>query len=107
MPKYFAQLNKDKVVERVIVADSLEWCVENLGGEWVETYMEGEKNYAGVWCTYNSDKGNFVAPKPFESWSLNEKDEWVSPIERKVGDVSWNEASQKWSSLDDELDVNK
>ena len=28
---------EDGVVTQVIVADSKEWCVANLGGEWVQT----------------------------------------------------------------------
>lgn len=34
---YFAELDNDNVVARVIVADSVAWCVEHLGGTWVET----------------------------------------------------------------------
>jgi hypothetical protein len=34
---YFAELDNDGIVTRVIVADDLQWCVDNLGGTWAET----------------------------------------------------------------------
>lgn len=34
---YFAEIDANKVVQRVVVADSAEWCVEHLGGTWIET----------------------------------------------------------------------
>lgn len=48
---YFAELDSAGVVQRVIVAESAEWCVEHLGGTWEETadpYAEpGDVAYAG------------------------------------------------------------
>lgn len=51
----FAEIGPGNVVQRVIVADSLEWCVTNLGGWWVETY-DGHptERYAGVGMIYES-----------------------------------------------------
>jgi hypothetical protein len=37
MPKYFAEVGTDNEVVRVVVADSLEWCADHLGGTWLET----------------------------------------------------------------------
>jgi hypothetical protein len=34
---YFAELDQDGIVLRVIVADDLEWITTTLGGTWVET----------------------------------------------------------------------
>lgn len=34
---YFAEIDANQVVQRVIVADSAEWCADHLGGTWVET----------------------------------------------------------------------
>ena len=34
---YFAEIDVDKTVLRVVVAPSLDWCVQNLGGTWAET----------------------------------------------------------------------
>jgi hypothetical protein len=37
MSRYFAEIDSSNIVTRVIVADSLEWCQEALGGTWIET----------------------------------------------------------------------
>jgi hypothetical protein len=37
MPRYFAEINQDNIVTRVIVAKTQEWCETNLGGTWIET----------------------------------------------------------------------
>ena len=55
---HFAEVDADNTVLRVIVADTKEWCENNLGGTWVQTsyntiggvHPEGRplhKNYAG------------------------------------------------------------
>ena len=39
------------------------------------------KNYAGIGFTYDADKDAFIAPKPFETWLLNEETcLWESPV---------------------------
>jgi hypothetical protein len=37
MPRYFAEIDTNNTVLRVIVANSLEWCESRLGGRWLET----------------------------------------------------------------------
>lgn len=105
MPRYFAQLDKNKIVQRVIVADSLEWCVEALGGVWIETFIDDDtKNYAGRGYSYHEDKGNFSSPKPFESWTLNQELKWEAPVQLPKGatfdDVKWEETTQTWVDRD-------
>jgi len=41
---------------------------------WKQTSYNGtfRKNYAGIGYTYDSSKDAFIAPKPFNSWILNE-----------------------------------
>jgi hypothetical protein len=77
---HFAEI-VNGVVERVIVADSKEWCQSSLGGTWVQTsynthggvHVNGgtplHKNYAGVGYTF--DGVGFATPKPYPSWTLN------------------------------------
>lgn len=103
MPRYFAQLNNQGVVERVIVADSLDWCVKNLGGDWMETFMDNpDKNYAGRGHKYDSTLSNFVSEKPFDSWVLNEKAQWEAPIPRPKNSGSWNEEEGRWNALEED-----
>ena len=101
---YFAELNVNNVVKRVIVADSKEWCEKNLGGTWVETFVGkgsdpiNSKNYCGIGYTYLPVKNNFHSPKRFTSWIFNDIDLWISPkpipIDGKKYD--WNETVQNW-----------
>jgi hypothetical protein len=37
MSRYFAEIDSNALVTRVIVAHSLEWCQQALGGTWIET----------------------------------------------------------------------
>ena len=90
---HFAEVDADNIVLRVIVADTKEWCENNLGGTWVQTsyntygnqHPEGRplhKNYAGV--GYKWDGVGFYAPQPFPSWSKNEDTYlWEAPVSPK------------------------
>lgn len=97
------------IVERVIVADTKEWCKTNLGGTWVQTSYNTHggvhtlggtplhKNYAGIGYTF--DGTGFAAPKPYESWSLNtDTYQWESPIPMPTDDkrYAWDEATLAW-----------
>lgn len=106
---HFAEIDSDSKVLRVIVADTKEWCENNLGGNWVQTSYNTfggkhklggtplNKNYAGV--GYSWDGTGFFAPKPFDSWKLN-KDTylWEAPIampnDGKI--YNWNEKNLSW-----------
>lgn len=58
----FAEIGDGNVVQRVIVADSLAWCVDNLGGTWVQTYdNHPTERYAGKGMVYApSDERKFL-----------------------------------------------
>lgn len=77
----FAEINPTTyIVLRVIVCDSKQWCIDNLGGMWVETFdsLEG-KNYAGVGYTYHPTKENFSSPQPDPLSVLNDECKWETP----------------------------
>lgn len=60
---YFAEV-VNGIVQRVIVAESAEWCVETLGGTWIET-LDGDatEQYAGPGMVYDpGDPAKFVRP---------------------------------------------
>jgi len=97
------------VVQRVIVADTANWCESNLGGEWVQTSYNTignehklggtplHKNYAGI--GYSWDGTGFAAPKPFESWALNQDTYiWEAPTPMPTdGKIyNWDEATTSW-----------
>jgi hypothetical protein len=57
------------------------------------------KNYAGIGYTYDEDRDAFIAPKPFNSWVLNEDTcLWESPIPYPQDDnkYTWNETIKNW-----------
>jgi hypothetical protein len=103
----------DGVVEQVIVADSAEWCITNLGGEWVQTSYNTHggvndrpggvalhKNYAGIGYTF--DGTGFAAPQPYPSWTLN-NDTYIweapTPMPTDGKPYSWNEADLEWVEI--------
>jgi hypothetical protein len=105
---HFAEV-VDGVVQRVIVADTKEWCEANLGGTWVQTsynthanqHPEGRplhKNYAGIGYTW--DGTGFAAPQPFESWTLDaETYVWNAPTPMPVEEgkrYTWDEPTLAW-----------
>lgn len=72
MPTYFAEIDKDGTVLRVI-ASSAEF-VKTLGGEWVETFIDGgpRKNYAGPGYRFDASRDAFVPPKPHGDATFDE-----------------------------------
>jgi hypothetical protein len=63
------------------------------------------KNYAGIGYTYDEGRDAFIAPKPYESWILNEDTcLWNSPVpypedvgtEENPKTYSWDEATTSW-----------
>lgn len=97
--RYFAEINQSSVVNRVIVAESVEWCNQHLGGNWIETFMDApDKNYAGRGHDYYEIYKDFVAPTPYVSWVLDEKRKWKAPIAMpKDGKYyTWDETIFNW-----------
>lgn len=77
---YWAKLNEENVVTDVTVGDSVEWLTENIGGVWVETWVDSSSrgNYAGIGFTYDEALDAFIAPKPsptddIADWVLDEE----------------------------------
>lgn len=108
---HFAEIDADNIVLRVIVADTKEWCEQNLGGTWVQTsynthggqHPEGRplhKNYAGI--GFHWDGTGFFAPQPFASWTKDEDTYlWEAPVPYPTDGKPyvWNEADQKWDEV--------
>jgi hypothetical protein len=63
------------------------------------------KNHAGIGYTYDETRDAFIAPKPFNSWILNETTcLWNAPVAYPVdNDVNniykWNEEIQNWELI--------
>lgn len=101
---YFAELDNQRVVKRVIVADQSFIDSGQVGDpkSWVETSYERSfrKNYAGIGYQYDVMKEGFIPPKPYDSWILDESTcEWRAPkpIPVEVGKVFiWDEGKVDW-----------
>jgi hypothetical protein len=108
---HFAEI-LNSVVQRVIVVHNnellvngveteskgAEFCKNLFGGKWVQTSYNGtiRKQYAGIGYTYDHIRNEFVQPQPFESWTLDENNDWQPPTPKPDGDYYWNEATQTW-----------
>ena len=61
------------------------------------------KNHAGIGYTYDKDRDAFIAPKPFDSWSLDEDTcIWEAPVAMPDDDnmYTWNETNQTWDLIE-------
>lgn len=112
---HFARI-KNNIVKEVIVVNNdvlldengveqesigIEFCRNLFGGDWIQTSYNGNfrKNYAGVEYTYDPQRDAFIAPKPYNSWILNEttclwEPPVVQPDDGKM--YIWNEINVNW-----------
>ena len=111
----FAKLNNDNIVIDVQSVhnntatneDAGITFLNNLYGTsdtWKQSFKDGtRKNYAGIGYTYDEDKDAFIAPKPFNSWSLNETTcRWEPPVVYPTDGqmYNWNEETTSWDLID-------
>ena len=111
---HFAKIDENNLVTQVIVAEQ---DVINTGlfGDpalWIQTSYNTyggvhslggtplRKNYAGIGYTYDSARDAFIAPKPFNSWVLDEFTcMWNPPTPMPVSEgktYSWDESTTSW-----------
>ncbi len=60
------------------------------------------KNHAGIGYTYDETRDAFIAPKPFNSWILNESTcLWNAPVAypSNNGNYKWNETNLNWEEI--------
>jgi hypothetical protein len=60
------------------------------------------KNHAGIGYTYDSNRDAFIAPKPYNSWILNETTcLWNAPVARPDDNnmYKWNEEILNWELM--------
>jgi len=81
---------------------------------WVQTSYNNNfrKNHAGIGYTYDEDRDAFIAPKPFNSWILNEDTcRWEAPVampeltQEQIDNknyYAWNEQIKNWELKNNE-----
>ena len=106
---HWAEIDENNIVTRVLVGnnsepDEGEAFMNSLGGTWVKTSYNGtiRKNYAGVGYSYDLSRDAFIAPKPFDSWELDEDTcRWEAPVAYPTDGkfYAWNEDITNWEEL--------
>ena len=115
---HFAQLENNIVTKVIVVANQdildengqeseqkgIAFCSNLLGGTWIQTSYNAKirKNYAGVGYTYDEGRDAFIAPKPYNSWLLDEdKAQWKAPVDYPTDDkkYTWDENTTSWKEL--------
>jgi len=106
---HFAEIDENNIVLRVLVGDNNEpdegeAFMNSLGGTWVKTSYNStiRKNYAGVGYLYDSDRDAFIAPKPYQSWILNEDTcQWEAPTPMPTDSqvYHWVEEDLNWQVI--------
>ena len=82
--------------------------LNNLHGTndvWKQTSYNGNirKNFAGIGYKYDQTRDAFIAPKPFNSWILNEDTcQWEAPVAYPDDDnrYTWNETNLNWEIIE-------
>jgi hypothetical protein len=108
---HYAFLDDQNIVTEVIVGieeteliegkDPETWYGDFCGQVCKRTSYNGNirKNYAGVGYRYDEELDAFIAPKPFESWLLDEDTcRWQAPIPYPEGELiyRWDEETRDW-----------
>ena len=113
---HFAKLGVGNIVEKVIVVSNDIAINEQAGSDfinklyntrdvWKQTSYNNNirKNYAGIGYQYDQQRDAFIAPKPFNSWILNEDTcIWNAPVAMPIDDnkYSWNEQTLSWDIVE-------
>lgn len=106
---HWAEIDENNIVLRVLVGnnsepDEGEAFMNSLGGTWVKTSYNRNirKNFAGIGFTYDAERDAFIAPKPYNSWLLNEETcQWEAPVPYPTDGVmyQWNEELADWQAI--------
>jgi len=113
---HFAKLGTGDIVERVEVVSNDIATTEQAGVDflnnlyktrdvWKQTSYNNNirKNYAGIGHSYDPSRDAFIAPKPYNSWTLNEETcQWEAPVALPDTEnrYNWNEETQQWNLND-------
>ena len=106
---HWAEIDENNIVLRVLVGnnsepDEGEAFMNSLGGTWVKTSYNGtiRKNFAGIGMSYDVERDAFIAPKPFDSWILNEETcQWEAPVAYPTDGIMyvWDEETTDWKAI--------
>ena len=105
---HYAFIDENNVVIEVITGVDENELIEGLDPEsWYGNFRNQlckrtsynsniRKQYAGIGFTYDKVGDEFVAPRPFVSWTLDEKNDWQPPTPKPEGECYWDEDLLSW-----------
>ena len=113
---HFAKLGIGNIVEKVEVVSNDIVTTEQAGIDFlknlynnkhlpvIQTSYNGNirKNFAGIGYHYDEARDAFIAPKPFNSWILNEDTcQWEAPVAMPNDEniYNWNELTTSWEEI--------
>lgn len=102
---YYAELDENNQVLRVIVADDPQWIANRLGGNWVETQTDAIEQYAGIGFYHDDSSQWKFAPQwvqpagsqdsyPLGAYCYHDGQIWQSKLPDNVwepGVVGWRD----------------
>ncbi len=105
---HYAKIDDNNIVTQVNVVDEEFFAAnpERYEGIWIQTSYNNNirKNFAGIGDTYDPERDAFIAPKPFDSWILNEETcQWEAPTPYPTDDKRyvWNDNREEWEEYND------
>ena len=117
---HFAQLDKNNIVLQVLVinneditvnevedeATGITFCQSLFGTDtqWAQTSYNNNMRmrYAGIGYWFDRQNDVFIAPKPYESWTLDPISyNWIAPVPYPNDGAIyiWDETSTSWSEI--------
>tara|TARA_Y100000004_G_scaffold50553_1_gene55740 strand:+ start:947 stop:1327 length:381 start_codon:yes stop_codon:yes gene_type:complete len=122
---HFAKLNSENIVEQILVVSNEVATNEQAGVDFLNNLLKTSdtwkqtsyntvggvhklggtpfrKNYAGVGYKYDESRDAFIAPKPYNSWTLNETSclwEAPTPFPDDGNLYIWDEENLMWNLI--------
>ena len=122
---HFAKLNSENIVEKILVVSNEVATDEQAGVDFLNNLLKTNdtwkqtsyntvggvhklggtpfrKNYAGVGYKYDESRDAFIAPKPYNSWTLNETSclwEAPTPYPDDGNLYIWDEENLTWNLI--------
>jgi|TARA_R100000482_G_C5098137_1_gene134300 hypothetical protein len=122
---HFAKLNSENIVEQILVVSNEVATDEQAGVDFLNNLLKTNdtwkqtsyntvggvhklggtpfrKNYAGVGYKYDESRDAFIAPKPYNSWTLNETSclwEAPTPYPDDGNLYIWDEENLTWNLI--------
>jgi hypothetical protein len=82
----------------------INFIIQGMFGNKLHTIITLEKIMQELVITYDQERDAFIAPKPYQSWVLNEDTcRWEAPVAMpEDGSMyNWNEATVSWDLINE------